>query len=445
MEDSKPAALAARIVAALRERSHQAWLVGGCVRDRLLGLEPKDFDVATSARPEQVLALFPDAEIVGAHFGVIIVKDHGCHVEVSTFRSDSSYSDGRRPDAVTFESSPEKDALRRDFTINALFLDPFSGEVLDFVGGRADLAARLVRAVGDPPARFREDHLRMIRAIRIAACFGFTIHPTTFAAISELKSLIHNVSAERIRDELLRILTEGGARRGFEQMDAASLLQELLPEVKAFQGVEQPPDFHPEGDVWTHVMLMLGLMGFASGTLALGVLLHDIAKPPTFRIAADRIRFDGHVEQGVVMARQILGRLKCSNDATDRVTALVAHHMRFKDVRRMKPSTLKRFLSMPHFEEHLELHRLDCLSSHRNLDNYEYVLRLWRETPAEVLRPPRLITGADLIAAGLQPGEPFREILRALEDAQLDGRINTKEEALAFVETLPVVRQLRAG
>ncbi len=445
MDESTPAALAARIVAALRQGSHQAWLVGGCVRDRLLGIEPKDFDVATSARPEQVLALFPDSEIVGAHFGVIIVKQHGCHVEVSTFRSDSSYSDGRRPDAVTFETSPEKDALRRDFTINALFLDPLSGEVLDFVGGRSDLAAGLVRAVGDPLARFKEDHLRMIRAIRIAACFGFSIHPLTFAAIAQLKSLIHNVSIERIRDELLRILTEGGARRGFDLLDAASLLQELLPEVKAFQGVEQPPAFHPEGDVWTHVILMLELMGTASEPLALGVLLHDIAKPPTFRIAVDRIRFDGHVELGVEMARRILGRLKCSNESTDRVSALVAHHMRFKDVKKMKQSTLKRFLAMPHFEEHLELHRLDCLSSHRNLDNYEYALRLWRETPVEVLRPPRLITGADLIAAGLAPGESFRDILRAVEDAQLDGRINTREEALALVEDLPIVRQLRAG
>jgi len=440
--DSTTGALARRVVAELRTGGHQAWLVGGCVRDLLLGIPPKDFDVATSARPEQIMALFPKAELIGAHFGVVQVREAGEAVEVATFRSDHSYSDGRHPDAVVFETDPRQDALRRDFTINAMFLDPGSGEVVDFTGGRADLERKIVRAIGDARERFREDHLRMLRAVRFAARFGFQIDADTYAAMGELRQSIHRVSAERIREELLRILTEGGAARGMHLLDGCGLLQELLPEVKAFQGVEQPAEFHPEGDVWTHVMLMLEQMGKATPELALGVLLHDVGKPPTFRIA-ERIRFDGHVEKGVEMSRHILARLKVSHEMTHRATELVAHHMRFSDVHRMRQSTLKRFLRMDHFDEHLALHRLDCLSSNRRLENYEYAKRLWEELPPEQLRPARLITGADLIAAGYEPGPLFASVLRSVEDAQLEGAVGSRDEALALAEQL--MTKLKAG
>ncbi|MBL8173355.1 MAG: CCA tRNA nucleotidyltransferase [Bryobacterales bacterium] len=419
----------------MREKGHSAYLVGGCVRDELLGIAPKDYDVATSARPDQVVDLFPSADLVGAHFGVVLVRGPDAQVEVATYRSDGSYADGRHPDEVTFETEPRHDAHRRDFTINALFRDPFSGEVLDFTDGQNDLRQGIVRAIGDPRARFDEDHLRMLRAVRFAARFHYRIERATYAAMGELAPLIHRVSPERIRDELLRILTEGNARAGCELLDGCGLLKEILPEVHAFQGVEQPPEFHPEGDVWTHVMLMLEQMGIATPSLALGVLLHDVGKPHTFRIAG-RIRFDGHVEVGVEMARVILARLRCSNDLTRQVCELVAHHMRFKDAHRMKPATLKRFLRMDSFHEHLELHRLDCLSSNRRLENYEFAKHQWQSMPEEVLRPPRLLTGADLIAAGYEPGPLFSRILRAVEDAQLDGSISTRGEALQVAASL---------
>lgn len=420
------------IAAILRARGFEALLVGGCVRDELLGIPPKDYDIATNATPAEVLRLFPRAEAVGAHFGVILVPGADGAVEVATFRSDSAYRDGRHPEAVRFESSPRQDALRRDFTINALFRDPFTGEVLDFTGGQADLRAGIVRAIGDPMERFGEDHLRMLRAVRFAARFHFVLDPATYAAMAQLRGRIHGISAERIRDELTRILTEGGADRGLELLDGCGLLEELLPEVKAFQGVEQPPEYHPEGDVWTHVLLMLRQMGKAPATLAWGVLLHDVGKPPTFRVA-ERIRFDGHVEVGEQMARAILHRLKFSNEASERICALVAQHMRFKDVPRMRQSTLKRFLRLPDIDEHLELHRLDCLSSNRNLDSHRHVSGLLAAMPPETLRPPRLISGDDLIAAGMKPGPEFARLLREVEDAQLDGRVETREQALRLI------------
>lgn len=421
------AKVALDIVKRLRENGYQALWVGGCVRDELLGITPKDFDVATCARPDQVAALFPSAALVGAHFGVVLVDG----VEVATFRSDAAYRDGRHPEAVIYETDARQDALRRDFTINALFRDPLSGSLFDYVGGVGDLKAGIVRAIGDPTERFREDHLRMLRAIRFAARFRFAIDESTFDAMSDLHGLIRHVAVERVRDELLRILTEGGARSGMELLDGCGLLAEILPEAVAMQGVEQPPEFHPEGDVWTHVMLMLEAMGPAAPELALGVLLHDIGKPGTFRIAG-RIRFDGHVELGVEMSRKILARLRCTNETVERACELVRHHMRFKDVQRMKQSTLKRFLRMPGFEQHLELHRLDCASSNRQMDNYEFARRLWEEMPVEELRPRPLISGDDLIAAGYLPGPAFKKILQAVEDAQLEGRIVSREQALAL-------------
>ncbi len=426
------ATLARTVIAKLRNGGHQAYLVGGCVRDLLLGAPPKDFDVCTDARPDRIMDLFPNSGRVGAHFGVVLVRDAFCQVEVATFRSDHEYEDGRRPSSVHFEGDPREDVLRRDFTINGLMMDPDSGRILDYVGGQADLERRVVRAIGDPDARFEEDHLRLLRAIRFAARLGFDIDPATFQAIGRYHASIAKISAERVRDELVRILTEGGARRGFEMLDATGLLADILPEVAAMKGVGQPPEFHPEGDVWVHTLLLLEQLDRPSATLALGALLHDVGKPPTFRVA-DRIRFDGHAELGVKMAHDILTRLRFSRDDMEQVEALVGNHMRFKDVGRMKASTLKRFLRMPAIEEHLELHRLDCLSGSRRLENYELAKRNLEELTEEQLKPAPLLTGTDLIAEGYVPGPRFSEILSAVEDAQLEGRVRTAGEAMALV------------
>jgi poly(A) polymerase len=434
---------AEQICRTLRTAGHQAYLVGGCVRDILLEREPADYDVATDATPERVQQLFPKSLAVGAKFGVVVVIDEpgfgdAVQVEVATFRSDVGYSDGRHPDEVVYTSSPEEDVKRRDFTINALLLDPETNEVLDFVGGRNDLRAGIIRAIGRPADRFREDKLRMLRAVRFAARFRYAIEAGTFTAILKAASEIHEVSAERLRDELTKILTEGAARRGFELLDETHLLVELLPEIAAMKGVEQPPQFHPEGDVWTHTLIMIeGLRAGCSPTLAWGVLLHDVGKPPTFKPPSGpdgRIRFDEHVEVGMRMAEEIGRRFRFSNDEIAQIVALVANHMRFKDVGEMKAATLKRFVRLDRFDEHLELHRLDCASSHGHLENYELVRKFLAETPPEQVRPPRLLTGDDLIALGYKPGPPFHEILEAVEEAQLNGKISTREAALRMVQ-----------
>jgi putative nucleotidyltransferase with HDIG domain len=425
-------ALARAIIGTLHKAGYQAYLVGGCVRDLLLGHAPEDFDVSTDAPPDRIMQIFPNSGQVGAHFGVVVVPEGASHVEVATFRSDRDYTDGRRPSSVVFETDPREDVLRRDFTVNGLMMDLETGRVLDFVEGRTDLERRLIRAIGDPEVRFREDHLRLLRAVRFAARLGFSIEPATFAAIRRSHALIQKVSAERVRDELVRILTEGGARRGFELLDETGLLQDLLPEIAAMKGVEQPPEFHPEGDVWVHTLLLLDKLQQASPTLAWGALLHDVGKPGTFRVA-ERIRFDGHVEEGVRLAHAILHRLRSSHEDMEQVEALVAHHMRFKDVPHMRQSTLKRFLRLPKFDEHLELHRLDCLSGHGRLESYELVQQKLREFSADELKPKPLVTGADLIAEGYTPGPPFSKMLAAVEDAQLEGRIGSREEALALV------------
>jgi poly(A) polymerase len=437
-----PRELAEQICRTLRQSGYQAYFVGGCVRDLLLGREPADYDVATDARPDQVEQLFPGSITVGARFGVILVTETargGAQVEVATFRSDIGYSDGRHPDRVEYAKKAEEDVRRRDFTINGLMLDPQTGVVHDFVRGREDLQAGIVRAIGAPEQRFREDKLRMVRAVRFAARFGYTIEPGTLAAIRALAPQVLEVSAERLRDELTKLLSEGAARRAFELLDETGLLRVLLPEVERMKGVAQPPQFHPEGDVWIHTRMMLeGLKPKASATLAWGVLLHDVGKPPTFRSAeqtGDRIRFDGHDEIGARMAAEICRRSRFSGDDTAQIETLVANHMRFKDVRAMRPATLKRFVRLPRFEEHLELHRLDCLASHRNLDSYEFVRRFLLETPAEQVRPPRLITGDDLRQMGFQPGPVFKQILDDVEEAQLDGRLREREEAMDFVRS----------
>jgi poly(A) polymerase len=374
---------------------------------------------------------------VGAQFGVILVPKHDLKVEVATFRSDIGYSDGRHPDRVVYSKTPQEDAQRRDFTINGLLMRHDNGEVLDFVGGQKDLRAGIIRAIGDPERRFAEDKLRMMRAVRFAARFGFEIEPATFHAVQRHAAEIQRVSTERIREELTKMLTEGAARRAFELMDETGLLAQVLPEITAMKGVEQPPEFHPEGDVWIHTRLMLEkLEKGTSPTLAWGVLLHDVGKPPTFQSAGetgDRIRFNHHVEVGVRMAEEICRRLRFSNEETEQIAALVANHMRFGAVEAMKKATLKRFVRLPQFDEHLELHRLDCLSSHKNLDSYEYVHRFLDETPPEQVRPERLLSGHDLLAMGYRPGPQFARILRGIEDGQLEGQIKTKEEAKDYV------------
>jgi tRNA nucleotidyltransferase/poly(A) polymerase len=430
--------LADHVCRTLRAAGHQAYLVGGCVRDLLLEREPADYDVSTDATPDQVQKLFPESLAVGAQFGVIIVLRDSEQVEVATFRSDVGYSDGRHPDKVIFSSTPQEDVRRRDFTINALLMDPETNAVLDYVGGEKDLRAGIVRAIGDPRQRFGEDKLRMIRAVRFAARFRYAIEGATFGAIQKLAAEISQVSAERIRDELTKLLTEGAARRGFELLDESCLLAEVLPEIARMKGVEQPPQFHPEGDVWTHTLLMLEqLKPGCSSTLAWGVLLHDVGKPPTFTPPSgpgDRIRFNEHVEVGTRMAEVICRRLRFSNEDIDQIAALVANHLRFKDVPQMKSSTLKRFVRLERFDEHLELHRLDCLSSHRNLENYEFVRRFLAETPPEQVRPPKIVTGDDLITLGLRPGPLFKELLELVEEWQLNGRVTTREEAIEFVK-----------
>jgi poly(A) polymerase len=433
-----PRELANSICETLRNHGHEALLAGGCVRDILLGREPADYDVATDATPDEVMVLFPDNVAVGAQFGVIAVQGDGLRVEVATFRADFGYSDGRHPDNVVYARTAKEDVQRRDFTINGLLMRHDTGEVLDYVGGHADLRAGIIRAIGEPDRRFREDKLRLLRAVRFAARFGFAIEPATFEALRRRAREIAQVSAERVRDELTKLLTEGTARRGFELLEQTGLLEAVLPEVAALKGVEQPPQFHPEGDVWIHTRLMIEQLPAAvSPTLAWGILLHDVGKPATFKSAeetGDRVRFDGHVDVGVRMTQDITQRLRFSNDDAEQIAALVANHMRFKDVEQMRAATLKRFVRLPRFEEHLELHRLDCLSSHRRLESYEFVRRTLAETPAEQIRPPRLLTGDDLLEMGYQPGPLFSEILRSIEDAQLEGQLKSAEEAKDYVQ-----------
>ena len=448
------------IVRTLREQGHKAYLVGGCVRDLLLGREPADYDVTSDATPDDVMRIFPETYAVGAQFGVVLVPQPtprwdatgmpeppirdatGCVspkayvVEVATFRSDIGYSDGRHPDRVLFSKDPKEDVERRDFTINGLLLDPVTNEVLDFVGGRNDLDAGIIRTIGDPDRRFAEDKLRMLRAIRFAARFSFTIEPGTFQAIQTMAAQIKQVSRERVRDELSKMLAEGHARQAFLLLDETGLLHEVLPEIEAMKGVAQPPQFHPEGDVFVHTLLLLDKLAHpCPATLAWGALLHDVGKPATFRVAPDRIRFDGHVDVGVKVAEDICRRLRFSNDETEQILALVKNHMRFSHVQQMKESTFKRFVRMPRFDEHLQLHRLDCEASHGNLASYDFTREKIAFMPREIMQPALLINGDDLITLGYKPGPEFKKILSAVEDGQLEERLHSREEAMAFVRT----------
>lgn len=422
----------------LRRAGHEAWFAGGCVRDKWLGHDPKDYDIATSATPAEVVRLFPGSNEVGAHFGVVVAKHGGHHVEIATFRTDGSYKDGRRPDAVTFSTAPE-DAKRRDFTINGLFEDPESGDILDYVGGLADLESRTLRAIGDPSARFTEDALRLLRAVRFSTTLGFPIEPATHEAIRRNARLIARISPERIRDEFSKILVSPDRRQGIELLVETGLVDHFIPEVLALIGCEQPPEWHPEGDVYTHTLIMLDMLGAdAPLELCLAVLLHDIAKPPTrtFDEAANRIRFNGHDALGAEMAREILNRLKYPNAVVNAVVPMVARHMQFMNVRNMRTAKLKRFMAAPNFEEEMELHRVDCASSNGFTDNYEFIRAKESEFAAEPLIPPPLVTGKDLIARDLTPGPRFKELLEAIQTEQLEGRLTDRESALAHLDRL---------
>ena len=433
---AEPESIAAGIVRRLRGAGHLAYYAGGCVRDMLRGIPAKDYDIATSARPEEVQALFPRTVAVGAHFGVICVLDQGLQFEVATFRSDGAYLDGRHPREVTF-SSPREDAERRDFSVNGMFYDPVAGEVIDYVGGRADLERGLLRAIGDPVSRFREDRLRMLRAVRFATVLEFEIDPATWEALQRHAPEIHDVSAERIREELVRIFLSPRRVRGLDQLDQSGLLGQILPELLPLKGCEQPPQFHPEGDVWVHTRRMLELLPKeVSVPLVFSVLLHDIGKPPTYSFdpAEGRIRFNAHDKVGAGMARAVMERLRFSRDEIEATVEAVDQHMVFKDVQKMRVAKLKRFMARPGFEQEMELHRVDCQSSHAMLDNYEFLKAKQEEFANEPLIPPPLISGNDLIALGWRPGPKFKEVLDAVQTRQLEGTLTDREEALEWVK-----------
>lgn len=427
---------ATKLVRVLQEAGHTTYFAGGCVRDRLRGVEPKDYDIATSATPAEVLDLFPKSDSIGAHFGVVLVKKRKASFEIATFRTDGTYSDGRRPDAVQF-SDPESDAKRRDFTVNGMFYDPIAEELIDFVGGQKDLATQTLRAIGNPKERFQEDYLRMLRAIRFATILGYEVEEETWSSLVVSAPEILQVSPERIREELDRIWRHPNRLRGFDLLVSSGLMEKILPEIIELQGVEQPPQWHPEGDVFVHTRLMLSLLPEeASLPLVLSVLFHDIGKPAAFSYdeSEDRIRFNGHDKIGAEITRTILNRLRYSNEVIDATVSAVGNHMRFIDVKKMRTSTLKRFMNRQGFSDELQLHKVDCLGSNGNLSNFDYVVAKQEEFAAEPLVPPPFLTGKDLIERGLSPGPEFKTILKEAQDLQLEGDLETRADALRWIE-----------
>ena len=420
------------IVQRLRQEGYKAFFAGGCVRDMLLNKSPQDYDIATSARPEDLQRIFPQTIPVGAQFGVILVLIDGQPFEVASFRHDGPYLDGRRPSHVRY-GSLEEDILRRDFTINGMVYDPIEDRVIDLVDGRRDLERRLVRAIGNAQARFEEDRLRIIRAVRFAASLDFEIDAATFDAIKKFAGTITQIAWERIGDEVTRILTQGGARRGFELLDTSGLLQILLPEVVSLKGTPQSPEYHPEGDVFAHTMLLLSHLDAPSETLAYGGLLHDIAKPVCFRRDAERVTFYGHTEKGAAMAEEILRRLKRSRAVGERVAYLVRNHLRHVQAPQMRLSTLKRFLREDGIEELLELTRLDALASNGDLQYYQFCKTRLAALAEKEIRPAPLVRGDDLIGLGFTPGPVFAEILRQVEDRQLGGELQNREAAIEWI------------
>lgn len=424
--------LALKIIRTLHEKGYQAYFVGGCVRDLLRKKPPKDLDIATNAVPEAVRRLFPKTVPVGAQFGVILVVEDGQPFEVATFRADKGYADGRRPTGVRFTDA-RQDALRRDFTVNGVFYDPLTRRVMDWVGGEKDLKKKVIRAIGDPLKRFTEDKLRMLRAVRFASVLGFKIESKTLAAVKKLSKHIHTVSHERVRDELVKMFTGPDPSRALALLDETGLLKEVLPEVAKMKGVQQPRKFHPEGDVFVHTKLLLKQLEDPSAVLAFGCLLHDVGKPATYR-RSDRIRFNGHEHVGARIAESILERLRFPNDLKASVVACVEGHMRFKDVKAMRESTLKKFMQRETFDTELEQHRIDCLASHGDLSNWRFLKKKLNVLSKEEIKPAPLVNGRDLLDLGYPEGPVIGKILRAAEEMQLENRVRTKEEALAWVQ-----------
>jgi len=438
LRDAKPYAAALSIVQKLQEHGYAAYFAGGCVRDALQDVPPKDIDIATGANPDQVQRLFQRTIPVGVQFGVVRVRVAEMEFEVATFRSDGVYLDGRHPSVIRF-STPEQDAARRDFTINGMFYDPLNGRVIDYVEGREDLSRRLIRAIGQPSQRFGEDHLRILRAIRFASTLAFEIESDTWSAIKVGAREIARVSPERVRDELLKILVNPHRLRGFDLLDKSGLLAAILPEVEALKGCEQPEQFHPEGDVFVHTRLMLSLLApNASGPQVFAVLLHDIGKPPTrsFDPVDQRIRFNGHDRVGAEMAEEVMTRLRFPRQEIDLVVDAVRNHMIFKDVQQMRPAMLRRFMARPHFGIELELHRVDCAGSHGDLENYQFLVNKTSEFAQEPLIPARLVRGDDLLSMGLKPGPRIGELLEAVQTAQLEGEVKTRAQAIELLQAL---------
>jgi poly(A) polymerase len=438
LRDSKLYPVAARIVKTLQEHGYAAFFAGGCIRDALQEIPPKDIDIATSANPDQVQSLFRRTIPVGLQFGVVRVREAEMEFEVATFRSDGVYLDGRHPSEIQF-STPKQDAVRRDFTINGMFYDPLYDRVIDYVNGREDLSRKLIRAIGQPSKRFAEDRLRMLRAVRFASTLAFEIESGTWSAIRAEANEIARVSPERIREELLKILVDPHRLRGFDLLDQSGLLAAVLPAIEALKGCDQPEQFHPEGDVFVHTRLMLSLLApNASGPQVLAVLLHDIGKPSTrsFDPVDQRIRFNGHDRIGAEMTEAVMNRLRFPRHEIDPVVEAVRNHMVFKDVQQMRPARLRRFMARPHFGIELELHRVDCAGSHGDLTNYQFLLNKASEFAREPLIPPPLVRGDDLIAMGLQPGPRFGELLEAVQTAQLEGEVKTRAEAIELLRTL---------
>ncbi len=429
---------AKEITSQLIEAGHTVYFAGGCVRDKLLGKEPKDYDIATSATPDEVMQVFPHSNTIGAHFGVILVKKNHHHFEIATFRHDGSYRDGRRPESVTF-SSPEKDAQRRDFTVNGLFQHPETEEIIDYVGGLEDLKKQTLRAIGNPEDRFKEDALRLMRAIRFSTVLKFQIEPSTWNAICHHAHLLKQISAERIRDELLLTLLSPNRANGLDLLVESGLMQYIIPEVYDLIDCQQPPQWHPEGDVYQHTRIMLDMLGDnPSPNLVLAVLLHDIGKPPTFTYdqSEDRIRFNGHDRVGAKMATSILSRLRFSNATIEAVSSMVANHMNFMNVQKMRTAKVKRFMARPTFEDEMELHRVDCASSNGLTENYDFLRQKEKDFASEPLIPPPLVSGKDLIDLGVSPGPAFKKILGQIQNDQLEGILTSREEALAKLPEL---------
>lgn len=426
--------LAFKISQLLQQKGFIAYFAGGCVRDYLMGLKPQDFDIATNAKPEDIEKLFTKTVPVGKQFGVMLVVEEEIPFEVATFRCEGGYQDGRHPTQVSF-TMPKEDAKRRDFTVNGLFYDPFEKKVIDFVEGMQDIPKKVIRAIGDPQERFQEDKLRLLRAIRFASTLGFEIDPKTWRAICEKAPRIHEVSPERIREELVKIFTRSGAARGLTLLSESGLMKEILPEIESMKGVKQPENFHPEGDVYEHTRLLLeNLRPPVSVVLAFSVLFHDVGKPKTSAIRKGRLTFYEHSEEGAVMAKEMMKRFRFSNEEIEGVYECILNHMKFMDVKKMRAGKLKKFISRPYFSEEMELHRVDCVASHGMLDNYDFLQTKLKEYASEELKPKPLINGNDLIAMGMQPGPAMKPILEELYELQLEGAHKTREEALAWAQ-----------